>query len=111
VDVTLREIENYFPIVCGHHLIVMACSIMYSPYAEQTLGCILYVVLLISLVFLNAKRFVKASLVIWGSNFLDNVVMIFLNIFIMMSALLEVGQSNYDTKKFKCFSEEYIPLY
>ena len=70
-DVTLKEIENYFPIVGGHHLIVMAASIMYSPYAEQSLGSILYAILLIPLLILNHKRYVKSSLVIWGSTYLS----------------------------------------
>ncbi len=37
--------------------------------------------------------------------------MAFLIVFIMMTALLEIGQSNYDPLKDVCFAEEYISLY
>lgn len=41
----------------------------------------------------------------------NNLVMAFLNVFIMMSALLEVGQSNWDFVNNVCFAEEYVALY
>lgn len=101
---TVEEIEAYFPIVFGHHAIAMGISIMYSPYAEQSIAAVLYVLFCFILIIVNAKRLRKTTLGVW-------IFMAFLNVFIMMSALLEVGQSNWDFINNVCFAEEYESLY
>jgi hypothetical protein len=78
----------------------MGISIMYSPYAEQSIAAILYVIFSFVLIIVNSKRMSKLTNAIW-------MWMAFLNVFIMMSALLEVGQSNWDFVNNKCFAEEY----
>lgn len=65
IGMTLSEIEAYFPIVYGHFAIAMALSIMYTPYAEQSIACILYMALTIPLMIVNAKRYEKSTLVVW----------------------------------------------
>jgi amino acid permease len=80
---------SYFPIVFGHFAIACAFSIQYSPYAEQSLAVIFYIILALVLVYVNSKRKVKLTRVIWG-------VMCFLVCFLVMSGLLEVGQSNFN---------------
>jgi len=69
----LEEIESYFPIVFGHHSIAVAASIMYSPYAEQTIACMLFAFLMIFLVIFNYKRMSKVTLTIWIGKLLINV--------------------------------------
>jgi hypothetical protein len=78
----------------------MGISIMYSPYAEQSIAAILYVIFSFVLIIVNSKRMSKLTNAIW-------MWMAFLNVFIMMSALLEVGQSNWDFVNNLCFAEEY----
>ena len=70
---------------------------MYSPYAEQSIAAILYVIFSFILIMVNSKRMSKLTNAIW-------MWMAFLNIFIMMSALLEVGQSNWDFVNNLCFA-------
>lgn len=78
----------------------MGISIMYSPYAEQSIAAILYVIFSFVLIIVNSKRMSKLTNAVW-------MWMAFLNVFIMMSALLEVGQSNWDFVNNLCFAEEY----
>jgi hypothetical protein len=55
--VALEEIEEYFPIVFGHFAVAMGLSIMYTPYAEQSIACLLYLLLTIPLLVVNARRY------------------------------------------------------
>jgi hypothetical protein len=63
--VTLSEIESYFPIVYGHFAVAMGLSIMYTPYAEQSIAQILYMLLTIPLLIVNAKRYAKSTYFVW----------------------------------------------
>jgi hypothetical protein len=54
--VTLEEIEGHFPIVYGHFAVAMGLSIMYTPYAEQSIACFVYMLLTIPLLAVNARR-------------------------------------------------------
>lgn len=110
-NVTISEVETYFPIVFGHFAVAMAASIMYSPYAEQSIAAIFYFVLTIPLLLANARRYNRTTLVIWGCKYMVNLVMTFIIMFIMTCALLEVGQSNWDYINFTCFATEYVGLY
>jgi hypothetical protein len=65
-----------------------------------------------ALVYANAKRMARPTNWIWICKYrVIFLVMAFLNIFILISALLEVGQSNWDFVNNKCFAEEYVSLY
>lgn len=101
---TIAEIENYFPVVFGHFAIGAAFTIMYSPYAEQSIAIIVYIVLAILLMLVNAKRKVKTTRFVWG-------VMCLIICFLVMSGLLEVGQANYNKMEKECFSVGYQALY
>ena len=103
-NVTIEEVESYFPIVFGHFAIAAAFSIMSSPYAEQSIAAVLYIILGVMLTVVNAKRKVKATRIIWG-------FMCFLVFFLVMSALLEVGQANFNKIEKECFSVGYKALY
>jgi hypothetical protein len=43
--------------VFGHFAVAMGLSIMYTPYAEQSLACLLYMLLTVPLLAVNARRF------------------------------------------------------
>lgn len=43
----------------------MALSIMYTPYAEQTIAALLYELFTIPLLFFNSKRFPKSTNFFW----------------------------------------------
>lgn len=66
-NVTVEEIEKYFPIVFGHHAIAMGASIMYSPYAEQSIAAVLYVLLSFILAIVNSRRLRKTTFTVWIS--------------------------------------------
>jgi hypothetical protein len=103
-NVTLEEVMSYFPIVFGHFAIACAFSIQYSPYAEQSLAVILYIILAFVLVYVNSQRKVRLTRVIWG-------LMCFLVCFLVMSGVVEVGQSNFNKVRQECFSVNYQSLY
>lgn len=103
-NVTIEEVESYFPIVFGHFAIACAFSIMYSPYAEQSIAAVSYVFLALILTILNAKRRVKLTRAVWG---LMSIIVCFL----VMSALLEVGQANFNKIENDCFAVNYKALY
>lgn len=62
---------------------------MYSPYAEQSIAMVVYILFSLILVYVNAKRKTKTTRFIWG--FMCLVIC-----FLVMSGLLEVGQANYN---------------
>lgn len=66
--VTLEEVQEYFPVVYGHFAVAAGLSIMYTPYAEQTIAMLFYVLLSVPLMVCNASRSNKCTLVIWSSN-------------------------------------------
>ena len=101
---TLSEIENYSPIVFGHFSIAVGLSIMYTPYAEQTMACLIYVVLSVPLLFCNAGRHRKCTMIMWS-------VMAAMVMFMLSCGLLEVGQSNWDRINNTCFALEYSSIY
>ena len=68
-NVTVLEIEAFCPIVIGHYSIAVAISILYSPYMEQSISMIVFTILGIVLMILNAKRCIIAAFVIWGRNY------------------------------------------
>lgn len=88
-NVTVEELESYFPTVFGHFAIAIAFCIMYSPYTEQTIAAVLYIILGIVAMVVNAKRKIKATKIVWG-------IMCFIIFFLIMSSLLEVGQANFN---------------
>jgi hypothetical protein len=88
-NVTLEEVQAFFPIVFGHFAIACTFSIEYSPYAEQSIAVILYVILCLALVLTNAQRRLRLTRTIWGC-------MCFLICFLVMSGLIEVGQSSFN---------------
>jgi hypothetical protein len=45
----------------------MGLSIMYTPYAEQTIAALLYTLLTIPLLVVNAKRMEKTTRLFWIS--------------------------------------------
>lgn len=47
----------------------MALSIMYTPYAEQSIASLLYMALTIPLMIVNARRYEKSILVVWICTF------------------------------------------
>lgn len=83
---------NYFPIVFGHFAIGSCFSIAYSPYAEQSIATVLYIIFAIIMLYVNSKRHIKTTRVIWG-------IECFLICFLVMSGLLEVGQANFNKMK------------
>ncbi len=62
---SVKEIESFFPIVFGHHAIAMGASIMYSPYAEQSIASALYVFFCFLLAIVNSKRLRKCTYGVW----------------------------------------------
>lgn len=82
----------------------MAFSIMYSPYFEQTLAAFVYLVLCGLVHVANSNRKVKTTRLIW-------VMMCGVIFFLIMSALLEVGQANFNKIENECFAVGYKPLY
>lgn len=64
-NVSAHEIEAYFPIVFGHHAVAMGASIMYSPYAEQSIASVLYVLFTFILAIVNSKRMSKSTFGVW----------------------------------------------
>ena len=77
---------------------------MYSPYTEQTIAAVLYILLGVLVMVTNAKRKTKATKVLWG-------IMCFIVFFLVMSSLLEVGQANFNKIDQECFAVGYKPLY
>lgn len=65
-NVSLQEVEHYFPIVFGHFAVAMGASVMYSPYAEQTIAAFLYMVLTVPLLLANAKRYSRVTIFFWS---------------------------------------------
>lgn len=102
--VNIDEVMNYFPIVFGHFAVASALAITYSPYAEQSIATLVYILLSLLLVFVNSKRKTKTTRVVWG-------IMCFVICFLVMSGLLEVGQANYNKLQQECFSVGYQSLY
>ena len=47
----------------------MGASIMYSPYAEQSIASILYVLFTFILAMVNSKRMRKCTFAVWICNF------------------------------------------
>ena len=66
--VSLEEVKEYFPIVYGHFAVAMGISIMYSPYAEQTLSAMLYVLLTVPLLIANFSRRKYCTRFVWIRN-------------------------------------------
>ena len=64
---TLPEIEQYHSIVYGHFAIAVGLSIMYTPYAEQSIALLLYTLLTVPLLIANAKRIERATRFVWIS--------------------------------------------
>ncbi len=87
--VTIEEVQSFFPIVFGHFSIAAALAITYSPYAQQSIASVLYILLSLILVVVNGKRKIKTTRFVWG-------VMCVIICFLTMSGLLEVGQANYN---------------
>lgn len=77
---------------------------MYSPYMEQTIAAVVYIVLGVIVAFANAKRKVKLTRAVW-------ICMCIINFFLVMSSLLEVGQANFNKLDKECFAMGYKPLY
>jgi len=85
---------------------------MYSPYAEQSIAAFLYTICVFVLLYVNSQRMAQPTNWVWiCKTCVIFLVMAFLNIFILMSGLLEVGQSNWDFVNSKCFAEEYVSIY
>lgn len=83
----------------------MALSIMYTPYAEQSIASILYALLTIPLLIANSKRMGKTTRLFWTRNIsFSSLVMGFILVFFFTCGLLEVGQSNWDVLNSDCFS-------
>jgi uncharacterized membrane protein len=100
----VAELENFFPIVFGHFAVAEAMSIIYSPYAEQSIASIVYVVLFLIMFVTNLKRKIIATRIVWG-------LMIALLLFVMSTAILELGQANHNKVTNECFSVTYESLY
>jgi Na+-translocating ferredoxin:NAD+ oxidoreductase RnfD subunit len=64
-NVTIKELEQQHAIVYGHFAIALAVSIMYTPYAEQTIAAILYAVLTLPLLLAYTKRHEKTTRAFW----------------------------------------------
>ena len=64
-NVTLGELEGYFPMVYGHFAVATGLSIMYTPYGEQSIACLLYVLLSVPLLVCNARRHNKCTVGLW----------------------------------------------
>jgi hypothetical protein len=56
--------------VFGHHAVAMGASIMYSPYAEQSIAAVLYVIVTFFLIIVNSQRLRKMTFAVWICNFI-----------------------------------------
>ena len=62
---TPLEMEQYHSIVFGHFAVAVGFSTMYTPYAEQSGACLLYVVLTFPMLLANAYRHQKTVRFFW----------------------------------------------
>jgi hypothetical protein len=90
------EMDDFFSVMYGHHVVAVMFALMYSPYIGQILasfGYTLLAVVLLMLQHFGHSKWVKAA---WG-------VMCLLNIILMQSGLVGLGLSNYDLTSDQCY--------
>lgn len=85
---TIGEIETYHSIVYGHFAIALGISIMYTPYAEQSIAVLLYTLLTLPLLVANARRMEKTTRFFWICTFPRYLVMACILMFLFTCGLL-----------------------